>query len=191
MRVPLRSMGWDLGVSLLSERCAVVVMAIAIVPQHLAKVRHADDDGVVEAFAPDRSDKAFGMTVLPGRMRPNRLVTDAHRPQTPAEDLAVSAVVVAQQDDARIVPRRKPRLLTQKSDIAARYAPNYRPCVGAWFALSDSCTSPISPNRTPRLRVRATWRRSWPYLSASATTEFTSPPSSICRNDRRFRASSS
>jgi hypothetical protein len=39
-------------------------------------VHFAKDNGLIEAFAAERANQAFGMTVLPGRARANRPVAD-------------------------------------------------------------------------------------------------------------------
>src|SRR6202161_4871179 len=50
----------------------------------------AQDNDVVHAFTPDRSDQAFGKAILPRRGRCGRLVPDAHGAHSARDDATSS-----------------------------------------------------------------------------------------------------
>src|SRR5260370_42303787 len=52
-----------------------------ILRQNSAQVRFAQDNYMVDALAPDRSDQSFAEAVLPRRAPVAARVTDAHGPQ--------------------------------------------------------------------------------------------------------------
>src|ERR1700756_4417362 len=56
------------------------------------------------ALAPDRSDQAFSMSVLPGRAVRGRLVPDPHSTHPCLEDTAKCSVVVTDEIFGRRVP---------------------------------------------------------------------------------------
>jgi hypothetical protein len=55
----------------------------------------AQDHNLIKAFASDRTDQSFAMSILQRRARSRRLVANAHRTQTSFEDVATGAVTVA------------------------------------------------------------------------------------------------
>jgi hypothetical protein len=78
--------------------CAVrsdTIIVIGIGSQDSAQMRLAQDDHMVEVFAPDRSDQSLGISILPRRRWCNGLVPDTHRLQPPRYDCAVDAISIA------------------------------------------------------------------------------------------------
>ena len=69
-----------------------------------AQVRGTHNDDMVEAVAPDRPDHPFGVGVLPGRPRGDRVVADAHRVDTLPECRAIDRVAIADEAAWRTVP---------------------------------------------------------------------------------------
>src|SRR6266568_1101799 len=57
-----------------------LIIISGILRQYPAQVRFAQNNHMVDALAPDRTDQPFGEAVLPRRARGDRLVTDAHGP---------------------------------------------------------------------------------------------------------------
>jgi hypothetical protein len=55
----------------------------------------AQDNDVVQALTPDRSDQPFGKAILPGRGWCGRLVPDAHGAQSACDDGTIDAIPVA------------------------------------------------------------------------------------------------
>ncbi|MEQ1752507.1 MAG: hypothetical protein ABL973_00065 [Micropepsaceae bacterium] len=62
------------------------------------------DDDVIEAFAPNRSDDAFCISVLPGAARRNWSVTNAKGFKTSSEYVTELRVVVTDQEPGSRVP---------------------------------------------------------------------------------------
>ena len=71
----------------------------------------AQDNDVVQALAPDRSDQPFGKAVLPGRGWCGRLVPDAHGAQSARDDAAIDPVAIADQVARGLIPRECLRYL--------------------------------------------------------------------------------
>jgi hypothetical protein len=69
----------------------------SILRQYPAQVCFTQNDYVVDALAPDRSDQPFGEAVLPRRGWGDRLVTDAHGAHSTCDDAAVEAIPIADQ----------------------------------------------------------------------------------------------
>src|SRR5258705_1556112 len=57
-------------------------------------MRLAQDDDMVQALAPDRSDNPFGKAVLPGRGWCNWLISDAHGAKSACNNGAVDPIAV-------------------------------------------------------------------------------------------------
>src|ERR1700751_961692 len=66
----------------------------------------AQDNDVVHAFTPDRSDQPFDEAILPGRGRCDRLVPDAHGAQSACHDGAVDPIAVSDHVTRSPVPRK-------------------------------------------------------------------------------------
>lgn len=52
----------------------IKIVILGIVSQHVAQMRHAEDDLVVETLAPGRANQALDMAVLPGRIGLGRVI---------------------------------------------------------------------------------------------------------------------
>src|SRR5476651_1345927 len=72
----------------------------------------AEDNDVVQALAPDRSDQPFGKAVLPGRGCRGRLVPDAHGAQSACDDAAIDLIPIADEVARSLIPRKCFRYLT-------------------------------------------------------------------------------
>src|SRR5450755_417471 len=72
----------------------------------------AEDNDVVQALAPDRSDQPFGKAVLPGRGWRGRLVPDAHGAQSACDDAAIDPIPIADEVARSLIPRKCFRYLT-------------------------------------------------------------------------------
>src|ERR1700684_3219781 len=89
---------------------AVVIISIRF--QNSAQVHLAQDNDVVHAFTPDRSDQPFHKAILPGRGWCGRLVPDAHGAQSACDDAAIDPVAIADQVARGLIPRKCLRYLT-------------------------------------------------------------------------------
>jgi len=65
----------------------------------------AQDDEMIEAFSPDRSDQAFSEAILPRRGLRYRLVPDAHSTNAVQGDFAIDAIVITDEIAWRLIPR--------------------------------------------------------------------------------------
>src|ERR1700676_2223072 len=72
----------------------------------------AEDNDVVQALAPDRSDQPFGKAVLPGRGWRGRLVPDVHGAQSACDDAAIDPIPIADEVTRSLIPRKCLRYLT-------------------------------------------------------------------------------
>src|ERR1700680_2750491 len=77
--------------------CSTVVVIASIGSQDSAQMRLAQDNDVVQALAPDRSDQPFGKAILPRRRWCGRLVPDAHGAQSARDDAAIDPVAIADE----------------------------------------------------------------------------------------------
>src|SRR3954447_23688702 len=64
----------------------------------------AKHDQVIKAFASDRADQSFGVTVLPWRSRRCRAVANAHRPNAARKCLAIDPMSIADEVLRRALP---------------------------------------------------------------------------------------
>ena len=76
------------------------------------------DDEMIEALAPDRSDQPFGKTVLPRRRRCDGLVAYAHGENSMPGDIAIDAIAIPDQVARRLIPRECLRYLARRSTIS-------------------------------------------------------------------------
>ena len=67
----------------------------------------AEDQNMIQAFAPKRSDQPFSIWILPGRPRRCWPIANPHRPKPTREGLPVCAIIVAHQIGRRRVPRER------------------------------------------------------------------------------------
>jgi hypothetical protein len=68
-------------------------------------MRVAQDNDVVHAFTPDRSDQTFGKSILPGQRWCNGPIPDAHGAQSAHDDATIDPVATADQVARRFIPR--------------------------------------------------------------------------------------
>src|SRR6202023_1188812 len=92
-------------------RSDVVVIA-GIGSQNSAQMRLAQDNDVVQALAPDRSDQPFGKAVWPRRGWCGRPVPDAHGAQSACDDAAIDPIPIADEVARSLIPRKCLRDLT-------------------------------------------------------------------------------
>ena len=64
----------------------------------------AKDHDVIKAFASDRADQAFAVSILPRRARSRWLVANAHGAKTSFENVAIGTVPVANKIFRRLFP---------------------------------------------------------------------------------------
>ena len=57
----------------------------------------AQDDEMVHALAPDRSDQPFGKAILPRRGRRGGLVPDAHSAHSARDNAAINSIPIADE----------------------------------------------------------------------------------------------
>src|ERR1700677_2600078 len=89
---------------------AVVIISIGF--QNSAQVRLAQDNDVVHAFPPDRSDQPFGKAILPRRGWCGRPVPDNHGAQSARDDAAIDPVAIADEVVRSLIPGKCLRYLT-------------------------------------------------------------------------------
>src|SRR6476620_5304798 len=81
----------------------VVVMGVRF--QNATQMRLAQDNHMIDALAPDRSDQPFGKAILPRRGWRGRLVPDAHGAQSACDDRTIDAIPVADHVARSFIPR--------------------------------------------------------------------------------------
>src|SRR5882762_2241313 len=72
----------------------------------------AEDNDVVQALTPDRSDQPFGKSILPRRSWCGRLVPDAHGAQSARDNAAIDLVPIEDKIVRSFIPRKGLRYLT-------------------------------------------------------------------------------
>src|ERR1700736_6596846 len=83
-----------------------VVVIASVGSQDSAQMRLAQDDEMVHALAPDRSDQPFGKAILPRRSWCDRLVPDAHGTQSACDDGAIDPIAITDPVTRSTVPRK-------------------------------------------------------------------------------------
>jgi hypothetical protein len=68
-------------------------------------MRLAEDDEMVDALTPDRSDQSFGKAILP-RCWCDGFVPNAHGVQSGCDDAAIDAIPIAEEVTRRLIPRK-------------------------------------------------------------------------------------
>ena len=81
---------------------AIVIFGVGF--QDPTQMHLAQDNDVVHALTPDRSDQPFGKAVLPGRGWRGRLVPDAHGAQSACDDAAIDPIPIADEMTQPILP---------------------------------------------------------------------------------------
>ena len=69
-------------------------------------MRLAEDNDVVQALAPDRSDQSLGNAILPRRGWCNWLVSDAHGAKSACDNGAVDPIAIADEVARSLIPRK-------------------------------------------------------------------------------------
>src|SRR5258705_12495657 len=69
-------------------------------------MRLAEDNDVVQALAPDRSDQSLGNAILPRRGWCNWLVSDAHGAKSGWDNGAVDPIAIADEGTRSLIPRK-------------------------------------------------------------------------------------
>ena len=107
----------------------------------------AQDNDVIHAFTPDRSDQSLGNAVLPRRGWCGGLVPDAHGAQSARDDAAIDPVAIA--DDAA-----RPKVDFRRSSAGSTRAALCRSAValrvGATSNASSSQSRPCANAPTSR-----------------------------------------
>ena len=67
-------------------------------------MRLAQDDEMVHALAPDRSNQPFGKAILPRRGWCRGLVPNAHGAQSARDDGAVDPILIADEIARHLIP---------------------------------------------------------------------------------------
>src|SRR5258708_37178337 len=70
-------------------------------------MRLAQDDDMVQALAPDRSDNPFGKAILPGRGWCNWLISDAHGAKSAWDNGSVDPIAVPDHIARSPIPGKK------------------------------------------------------------------------------------
>src|ERR1700694_504560 len=89
---------------------AIIIAGVGF--QDPTQMHLAQDNDVVQTLTPDRSNQPFGKTILPGRGRCGRLVSDAHGAQSARDDAAIDPVAIADEVVRSLIPRKRLRYLT-------------------------------------------------------------------------------
>src|SRR5713101_2507474 len=82
----------------------VVVACVRL--QNLAQMGLAQDNDVVQALTPNRSDQPFGKAILPGRGWCGRLVPDAHGTESAYDNGTVDFIAIPNHAAGSPVPRK-------------------------------------------------------------------------------------
>src|ERR1700681_3703969 len=88
------------------EMRADLIVISSVILQHATQLRFVEHDQVIEAFAPNRSDDALDVAVLPWRAWRGRMITDPHRTNAMGIGWAEGTVAVAKQMTRRFIPRK-------------------------------------------------------------------------------------
>src|SRR5271166_6787121 len=89
------------------------IVIASVRSQDAAQMRFAQDDQMIHALAPDRSDQPFGKSILPRRGRRYRFVPDAHGAKSTCDNGAINLIPIADEVTRR--PRGMPRLAGARS----------------------------------------------------------------------------
>src|ERR1700686_4945119 len=89
---------------------AIVIVGVGF--QAPTQMHLAQDNDVVRALTPDRSDQPFGKAILPRRGWRGRLVADAHGAQSACDDAAIDPIPIADHVVRSLVPRKRLGYLT-------------------------------------------------------------------------------
>src|SRR3979409_2228253 len=85
--------------------CSEAVIVVRIGSEDSAQMNLAQDNDVVQALTPDRSDQPFGKAILPGRGWCGGLVPNAHGAQPACDDRTIDPIPVADHIARSFIPR--------------------------------------------------------------------------------------
>ena len=86
------------------EMRADLIVIRSVILQHATQLRFVKHDQVIEAFAPNRSDDALDVAVLPRRARRGRMITDPHCLNAMGVSWTEGAVAVTKHVTWRFIP---------------------------------------------------------------------------------------
>ena len=88
-----------------SEMGAGAIVVVGVGPEDSAKMRLAQDHDMIQAFAPDRADEPFNVSVLPGRAGRSWSVPDAYGSKTSRYHIALRNIFVPNEVLGCMIPR--------------------------------------------------------------------------------------
>jgi len=105
---PALSCDWSCQRSIFVQRqvSSGTIVIVGIGSQHVAHMRHAENDQMVQTFPSDRSDQPFDIGVLPGRAWRRGTIPDAHGSDPSLEHPPISAIAISDEVSGRCVPRK-------------------------------------------------------------------------------------
>src|SRR5262245_11916992 len=114
----------------------------------MAKMPFAEDNHVIKAVPPDRTDQPLRVSILPRRPRRTRAVPYAHRPKASDEGLAVCPVSISDEISRCLVPATRFCQLTG-NPFGARIALDAaRGRLSRWSAASSVGGLTLAPSPT-------------------------------------------
>src|SRR5450631_1611730 len=88
------------------------VVVIGVRFQNPTQMHFAQDNHMIDALAPDRSDQPFGKAILPRRGWRDRLVPDAHGAKSACDNAPIDPIPIADEVVRSLIPRKRLRYLT-------------------------------------------------------------------------------
>src|ERR1700736_3446472 len=82
------------------------IVIVRIVFQNPAQMCLAENNDVIQALAPDRSDQPLGKAILPWRGWCNWLISDAHGAKSACDNGAVDPIAIADEVARSLIPRK-------------------------------------------------------------------------------------
>src|ERR1700730_3098241 len=83
---------------------AVVVMGVRF--RNATQMRLAQDNHMIDALAPDRSDQPFSKAILPRRGWCNGPIQDAHGSQSACDDGAIAPIAITDHVPRSTIPKK-------------------------------------------------------------------------------------
>ena len=81
-----------------------MVVVGSVFLENATQLRFVEHDQLIKAFAPNRADEAFDVSILPGRSRRGWSVPDAHGSETSRYGMAVRGVSVPDEVSGCLIP---------------------------------------------------------------------------------------
>src|SRR5450631_1324870 len=88
------------------------VVVIGVRFQNPTQMHFAQDNHMIDALAPDRSDQPFGKAILPRRGWRDRLVPDAHGAKSACDNAPIDPIPIADEVVRSLIPGKGLRYLT-------------------------------------------------------------------------------